>query len=172
MKNPFKNKIFRRCFWGVVIVIVLLLLLRVPTRLSVAAFNRNTDLPIDLLEKKPDLSEYDHLGGFGMTQYAREDDNGTLIYEVSGWPDLLFGSRQTTRVECTDPDYSVYGISVGDDMDTVAQIMLRQGFRQGRWNHQFVRLGVVITFHKDQKTNVIKEIVVSVPSTMIFPVVF
>lgn len=172
MKNPFKNKVFRRWFWGIVIVIVLLLLFRVPTRLSVAAFNRQTDLPIGLLEKKPDLSEYQCLGGFGMTQYAREDENGTLIYEMSGWPDLLFGSRQTTRIDCTDPDYSLYDISVGDDMDAVAQIMLRQGFRQGRWDHQFTRLGVVITFTKDQKTNVIKEIVVSVPSTMIFPVVF
>ena len=56
MKNPFKNKVFRRWFWGIVIVIVLLLLFRVPTRLSVAAFNRQTDLPIGFLEKKPDLS--------------------------------------------------------------------------------------------------------------------
>lgn len=172
MKNPFKNQIFRRCFWTIVIVVVLLLLFRIPTRLSVAAFNQQTNLPIGLLEKKPDFSEYQCLGGFGMTQYAGEDNNGTLTYEVSGWPDLLFGSRQTTRIDCTDPDYSVYGISVGDDMDTVAQIMLRQGFQQGRWDHQFVRLGVVITFTKDLKTNVIKEIVVSVPSTMIFPVVF
>lgn len=170
MKNPFKNKVFRRWFW--IILIALVLLLRIPTRLSVATVNWNSDYPIDLLEKEPDFSEFRKESGFGMTLYVREDDNGTVTYEVSAWPDTLFGSRQTRCIECTDPDYKICGISVGDDMDTAAQIMLRQGFRQGRYDFQFSRLGVVVTFNKDQETNMINEIVVSVPSTMILPVVF
>ena len=56
MKNPFKNKLFRRWFW--IILIALVLLLRIPTRLSVATVNWNSDYPIDLLEKEPDLSDF------------------------------------------------------------------------------------------------------------------
>ena len=56
-------------------------------------------------------------------------------------------------------------------MHTNAEYPL-QGFRQGRYDFQFSRLGVVVTFYKDQETNMINEIVVSVPSTMILPVVF
>lgn len=174
MKNPFKNKVFRRWFWGVVIVIVLLLLLRVPTRLSVAAFNQQTDLPIGLLAKKPDFSEYTNMGGFGMTRYVLDEaDNTTLTYDVSNWPDMLFGRQQTTYIECCDPDYTVLGFSVGDDFAEAKELLLQHGFSQGVIEHQFERFGVIITCATQKETGKITGItIVAQKSINILPVVF
>lgn len=170
MNNPFKNKVFRRWFWSILIVIVVLLLLRVPTRLSVAVFNRNTDLPFGLLEKKTDFSEYECLGGFGCMAYSLEDDNGTLYYQVSRWPDMLFGSKQTTRIYCTDPDFTIYGVSVGDHASDAEEILKHHGFL--KWKDEYRRFGLSIEFYLDKKSQTITEIRVFVESTSILPVIF
>ena len=174
MKNPFKNKVFRRWFWGVVIVIVLLLLFRVPTRLSVAAFNRQTNLPFGLLEKGADFSAFTRQGGFGMVSYERQDDTGSLRYDVSRWPDILFGKRQTTDIRCSDPDFTICGISVGDNAFEAAEILEHHGFL--KWNMEestiYKRFGLSIKFYTDKKNQTVTDIIVFVNSTSILPVVF
>ena len=174
MNNPFKNKVFRRWFWGIVIVIVLLLFFRVPTRLSVAAFNRQTDLPIGLLEKGADFSAFTREDGFGMVSYDRQDDNGSLRYDVSSWPDILFGKRQTTDIKCSDPDFTICGISVGDNAFEAAEILEHHGFL--KWNLDertiYKRFGLSIQFYTDKKNQTVTDIRVFVNSTSILPVVF
>ena len=78
MKSLLKNNSFRIGVLSLVCFILIATFLRVPTRLFVTQFNAHTNLPVGLLEKGVDWSDYTVEGGFGMIRFSRETETGYI----------------------------------------------------------------------------------------------
>ena len=172
MKKIWKNKAFRICVTAVLVIVAILLAFRVPTRISAAEFNQHTDLPIRLLEKGADWSSYTVMGGFGMNVFLREGETGSLEYQVSNWPDVIFGSQCVDYIICRDTSVTICGLSVGDDIQHAKSAMTQLGFIPTRNDDQYERFGVIVTFRTASGSNAISEIVIAVNGTNILGVVF
>lgn len=172
MKKIINNRVFRICLVILLFVVIFLSVFRVPTRLSAARFNKYTNLPVGLLEKGVDWSDYTVEGGFGMLRYSRETETGYISYDVSNWPDAIFGSHRVDYIICCDNSIDIYHFSVGDGRAEAEMILRKNYFRPGSNEHQFVRNGVVITLFSANSDDVISEIRISATSTNILGIVY
>ena len=172
MKNLLHHKVFRACIAILLAAIVILLLFRIPTRISAAKFNSQTTLPVGLLETGVDWSEYTYLGGFGMRAYRMERNTGTIEYQVSSWPDTFFGKQKVDHIFCWDTAVTVCGLSVGDDITQAENVLRQYGFRPTENRNQYVRFGVILTINTDGSSTKIHQIVIGVSSTNILGFVY
>lgn len=107
--------------------------------------NQNTNLEIKLLVKAEDSlfdENYEIIGGFGITGYFDKKygenytensdaiDACSVIYHVTSYPDALFGKPHVTGIEITDPAITLYGYSVGDSVDGVADFFIDKGYEK------------------------------------------
>jgi len=51
---------------------------------------------------------------FGGTAYTRGTGDDMLEFHTSPWPDLSDQDVRVTYIRCTVPEYSVFGLSIGD----------------------------------------------------------
>lgn len=172
MKKLLKNKGFRIGVLCLVCFILIITFLRVPTRLFATQFNAHTNLPVGLLEKGVDWSDYTVEGGFGMIRFSRETETGYISYDVSNWPDAIFGSSRVDYIICRDSSIDIYHFSVGDGRAEAEMILRKMLFRPSGNDHQFVRNGVVITLFSEKDDDVISEIRISATGTNIFGIVY
>jgi hypothetical protein len=172
MKSLLKNNSFRIGVLSLVCFILIATFLRVPTRLFVTQFNAHTNLPVGLLEKGVDWSDYTVEGGFGMIRFSRETETGYISYDVSNWPDAIFGSNRVDYIICRDSSIVIYHFSVGDGRAEAEMILRKNLFRPSGNEHQFVRNGIVITLFSENNNDVISEIRISATGTNIFGIVY
>lgn len=171
MKKVLQSKVFPICLLSLILLILLICVLRIPTRLFASNFNANTNLPIGLLQNSVDWTGFTPEGGFGMMCFGRETDTGYLGYYYSNWPDAIFGRQRVDYITIRDSAIEIYGISLGDDPHDAEHILLDHGFRRGRNENQYIQWGVIITLRSAQNSG-ITEMTIAVPSTNILGVVF
>ena len=150
--KPKMNKRTKRILAiGILVVIALVvgicLFFRVPTRLTAASLNRQSDLPCDFLSS-PAFSGDDYyvFGGFGCKsycsrQYENPDREGCgevgslngqtgILYTTSSFPDTVIGKSRITGIECTDPEITFLGCAVGDTLSAFHTALREAGFRE------------------------------------------
>ena len=174
-----KNKYFKIIFWTSLLVLALVLAFRVPTRLVVRDINQNSNLPVDILARGRDVdwSSYEIEPGFGVTLfYDTEPDGSELRFDVSMWPDAIFGKQRVDYVVCSKDTISVYGISVGDALSQAEKTLRKHGFIQTRNSDEYRlecrKFGVIISCFPDAKAGFIQSISIRVMGTNIFGIVY
>ena len=172
MKSLLKNNSFRIGVLSLVCFILIVTFLRVPTRLFVTQFNAHTNLPVGLLEKGVDWSDYTVEGGFGMIRFSRETETGYISYDVSNWPDAIFGSDRVDYIICRDSSIVIYNFSVDNGCAEAEMILRKNLFRPSGNEHQFVRNGIVITLFSENNDDIISEIRISATGSNIFGIVY
>ncbi len=82
--------------------------------------------------------KYGIMGGreyYGIGYVPTIDENGQqvdpehcVIYTVTNYPDYSNNSRHVTRIEITDPDVRVYGLSISSTAEEIKSVMTAEGF--------------------------------------------
>lgn len=117
----------------ILITISLAVFYKVGTSLNISNVNENLNMgKIKLLIKEEDIkekleSQFTMLPGFGFRGYYNKNDG--IKIEFSGYQDVVDG-LVLTRIETTNPMYSIYGISVGQNLEAAVKILNRKGFRR------------------------------------------
>lgn len=113
---------------------------------------------------------YRELGGFGARYFEHLDERLTLVY--SGFPDVL-DDYKLTSIRVNSGPYSVYGLSIGDDMVTVQNTMTSSGYEEiiGGSTYYYRRGKLVVSFRKDYK-GLVESFYIEVESTNKDDVVF
>lgn len=115
------------------------------TNAIVKDINNNTNLEIKLLTRVEDGlfdENYDIIPGFGIKGYFDKKygenymensdviDSCVVIYHVTSYPDAFFGKSHITGIEITDPAITLYGYSVGDSIEGVADFFKEKGYEE------------------------------------------
>jgi hypothetical protein len=104
---------------------------------TVKDLNSNSEFGLDLLYKlsDEDWDQYNVLSGFGMDIIydkelppAFDDDdffdiheysktNPATMYDITSYPNIIGDYGYVTKIETTDPNYHLFNLSVGEDID-------------------------------------------------------
>ena len=90
-----------------------------------------------------DFSEYqERYGMYGGRQYYGKgyvptvDENGTrhdpeecVIYTVTSYPDYISRNKHITRITITDPNVTVYGLTINSSKEDIEETMKDNGFK-------------------------------------------
>lgn len=149
-------------------------LARIPQRLSASRLNANSELPYAFLSS-PDFAgaDYRTVGGSGITGYCFSEDldslpdggdwnrdaflseHPALICYTSHYPDSVFGPSKITRIECSNPGYSLFGCAAGESPYTFRKALEKAGFREDGYQ-KFTKNGIGISLVlNEEKTSVI-----------------
>lgn len=173
-----------------VIVIPTFILTRVPQRLAAYNINRKSNLPHGFLSKADFRgSNYGGMPGFGVatyydlkyveegedTEYFDPDDKldtgNIVIYEVTAYPDYSSpNSSRVTRLRCSDPEYSIFGHSAGDDVKDFSKALRRAGYIQD--GYLFKQCGIRIFLRVDEESEQVLYFSISVEISNMFHIMF
>ena len=163
---------------------------QLPERAVISDINKNLDTPYKMLEKREDMSlgNCGVIGGFGVdgyfdSKYGALDEEGSfdveknkaVVYYVTSWPDTVIGSGRVTRIVCADPEYSLYGCSVGGYASGFKRELAEHGFEKTGGNlggERFEKNGVSISYAIDSETNRVSIFTVSVNNSNLFRIMY
>ena len=152
--------------------------------------NQNTNLEIKLLVKAEDSlfdENYESIGGFGITGYFDKKygenyaensdaiDAYSVIYHVTSYPDVLLGKACVTGIEITDPAITLYGYSVGDSVDGVADFFIDKGYEKTYDNSHLFKFNkgkIQIRIGVNNEEQTIRSLYVGVDTTNCTGVIF
>ena len=108
------------------------------------------------------VQRYGLVGGreyYGTGYYPTMDENGQqidpekcVIYTVTSYPDYADNTRCITGITITDPDVTVYGLSIDSPEETIKSVMKSNGFELVDTGSQYS-----VSFGKDDVTFVFSE---------------
>ena len=115
--------------------------------------NENSNFEIALLTPadEVDFSDFNTVPGMGITGYYNKKYDQYLVsgeleryvqYDITTYPRIMFGEQYVTGIEIKDPDVHMYGYSVGDNSQDLADFLESKGF------DEFYNSGHLMKFSK------------------------
>ena len=151
--------------------------------------NENSNLEIKLLATADafDSSSFDIIpGGMGVEGYYDkkygdvEVDEESLYqcyvqYDVTSYPDVVFGDERVTGIFITDPEIYIYDYSVGDNSQEFSDLLKEKGFEEYYNNGHLIKFSkkkVEIRCGVNAETQEINSIYIGVDVTNISGAIF
>ena len=120
---------------------------------TVEDINENSNFEIALLTPadEVDFSDFNTVPGMGITGYYNKKYDEYLVegireryvqYDVTTYPTIVVGKQYVTGIEIMDPDVHMYGYSIGDNSQDLADFLEDKGF------DEFYNSGHLMKFSK------------------------
>ena len=94
------------------------------------------------------------------------DPEYCVIYTVTAYPDYASRSRHVTRIEITDPEIELYGLTLNSSMAEIADVMRECGFsvedqlccvnaKKGKYSFSFSENSIIISVKVTNKRGIV-----------------
>ena len=81
------------------------------------------------------------------------DPEHCVIYTVTSYPDYMNKAQHVTRIEITDPEIELYGLSINSSKEDIKNVMEEQGFTVTEGEYGITAEKGKFTFNFDKHSN-------------------